>query len=272
METQYVRSATGSDEKKVIEIRETEFYKKEYSESFVRKWDELIDWERRQAGEGEFFIEALQSRGVEDILDVATGTGFHSINLLRAGFNVVSVDGNLNMLAQASKNGKMHGYKMHCVNADWRFLSSKLEERFDAVICLGNSFTHLFSERDRRRALAEYYSMLRPNGVLVLDQRNYDSILDNGFSTKHKYYYCGKNVVAEPIYIDDGLTRFKYVFADKSEFYLNMFPLRKEYLKRLLLESGFQDVETFGDFQKNYDDNDCDFFVHIVEKYYRNLC
>ncbi len=270
MTTEYVQFSESLADKHVIEIRETEFYKQEYSESFVSKWDELIDWERRQVGEGNFFIEKLRQRGVEDILDVATGTGFHSINLLRAGFNVVSVDGNPNMLTQANKNSAKHGCTMRSVNADWRFLSSEIEERYDAVICLGNSFTHLFSEMDRRRALAEYYSMLRPNGILVIDQRNYDSILDNGFSSKHKYYYCGENVVAEPIYIDDGLTRFKYSFADKSEFYLNMFPLRKKYLQQLMQESGFQQIETFGDFQANYNENDCDFFVHIVEKKYPN--
>ncbi len=270
MVTEYVQFEERITDRQVIDIRETEFYKQEYSENFAKKWDELIDWERRQAGEANFFIEELQKRGVRDILDVATGTGFHSINLLRAGFDVVSVDGNPNMLAQAKKNAARHNCKMNCVHADWRFLSSEIEDRYDAVICLGNSFTHLFSEKDRRRALAEYYSMLRPNGILVIDQRNYDSILDNGFSSKHKYYYCGKNVVAEPVYIDDGLTRFKYSFADKSEFFLNMYPLRKKYLQRLMLESGFQFIETFGDFQANYDANECDFFVHVVEKDYRN--
>ena len=57
--------------------------------------------------------------------------------------------------------------------------------KYDAIICLGNSFTHLFSERDRRRALAEFYACLRHDGVLILDQRNYDSILDHGFASKH---------------------------------------------------------------------------------------
>ena len=33
-------------------------------------------------------------------------------------------------------------------------------------------------------------------------------ILDDGFSTKHKYYYCGDQVTAEPDYVDDSLARF----------------------------------------------------------------
>jgi hypothetical protein len=60
--------------------------------------------------------------------------------------------------------------------------------------CLGNSFTHLFKERDRCKALAEFYAVCAYDGLLVLDQRNHDSILDDGYSTDHAYHYCGESV------------------------------------------------------------------------------
>jgi SAM-dependent methyltransferase len=107
---------------------------------------------------------------------------------------------------------------------------------------------------------------LKHNGVLILDQRNYDAIIDHGFSTKHKYYYCGEKVVAEPEYVDEGLCRMKYNFPDGSSFTLNMFPLRKNYTRKLLLEAGFQRVRTYGDFQETYQESEPDFFVHIAEK------
>jgi len=137
-------------------------------------------------------------------------------------------------------------------------------------VCLGNSFTHLFSERDRRKALAEFYAMLKHDGVLIIDQRNYDSILGNGFSSTRAYYYCGEAVKAEPEYIDEGLVRFRYTFPDESVYYLNMFPVRKNYVRRLLREVGFQRIETYGDFQETYSDGDPDFFIHIAEKAYRS--
>ena len=65
-------------------IRETDHYKQEYVEAFVDKWDELIDWEARTAGEGKFFADLLRQRGVQRVLDVATGTGFHSVSLKKA--------------------------------------------------------------------------------------------------------------------------------------------------------------------------------------------
>lgn len=254
-----------------VKQRETDNYAQEYIKGFVDKWDELIDWESRAAAEGDFFIRTLKKHGVRKVLDVATGTGFHSVRLLEAGFEVVSADGSPEMLVKAFENGRRRGHILRTVQADWRWLNRDVHGEYDAIICLGNSFTHMFEERDRRKALAEYYAMLKHDGLLILDQRNYDNILDNGFSTKHTYYYCGDNVKAEPEHVDEGLARFRYDFPDDSSYYLNMFPLRKSYMRRLMQEVGFQKVETFGDFQETYRDEEPDFFIHVAEKSYDSL-
>ncbi len=260
-----LQQSFGSDP---VKVRETDHYQHEYVESFVDKWDELIDWDSRAESEGTFFIDILKERGVKRVLDVATGTGFHSVRLIEAGFDVVSADGSPEMLVKAFENGRKRGHILRTVQADWRWLNRDVHGVFDAVICLGNSFTHLFSEHDRRKTLAEFYAALSHDGMLLLDQRNYDSILDHGFSSKHKYYYCGDNVSAEPEHVDEGLARFKYSFPDGSEFHLNMFPLRKNYSRRLMQEVGFQHIETYGDFKETYKETEPDFFVHVAEKLY----
>jgi SAM-dependent methyltransferase len=249
-----------------IAIRNSDHYFLEYAQSFASKWDDLIDWKRRAESEGDFFINTLKDRGKHSILDAATGTGFHSVRLLKAGFDVVSADGSADMLLQAFQNGGRYGVVLKAVHADWRYLTRDLYGQYDAIICLGNSFTHLFHESDRRKALAEFYAMLAHDGVLVLDQRNYDAMLDKGFQCKHKYYYCGQNVRAEPEYLDDGLARFAYTFSDNSKYYLNMCPIRKDYVRSLMYQVGFQQVETYGDFQEDFHEDDPDFFIHVAEK------
>lgn len=252
-----------------LEVRDTDHYQMEYVHEFVNKWDALIDWEAREENENKFFINELKSRGKQKILDVATGTGYDSVKLLKHGFEVTSVDGSPHMLAKAFENARKRGKILQTVQADWRWLNKDVHSKFDAAICLGNSFTHLFNENDRRKALAEFYATLRHDGILILDHRNYDSILDHGFDSKHTYYYAGDNVKAEPEHMDEGLARFKYEFPDKSTFHLNMFPLRAEYVRKLLKDVGFQTVTTYGDFQETYKDKDPDFIVHIAEKTYR---
>jgi glycine/sarcosine N-methyltransferase len=251
------------------EVRNTSHYQAEYVKNFVERWDELIDWEARAEGEGRFFIDKLKQLGKVSILDAATGTGFHSVQLLKAGFNVTSADGNAQMLVKAFDNAREQGHVLRTVHADWRWLNRDVEDQlFDAVICLGNSFTHLFEEHDRRRALAEFYAVLKHDGVLIIDQRNYDKILDDGFSTKHKYYYCGEKVSAQPIHVDEGLARFEYTFEDGAKHHLNMFPLRKDYLRGLISDAGFQRIDTYGDFQSGNSASDADFYIHVAHKDY----
>jgi len=75
----------------------------------------------------------------------------------------------------------------------------------------------------------------------------------------------------EPEYVDDGLARFRYQFPDDSVFHLNMFPLRLNYIKRLMKEVGFQKIETYGDFLETQEPHDVhapDYYIHIAEKKY----
>lgn len=254
-----------------LSVRKTDQYRAEYVKTFVEKWDELIDWDARAESEGKFFIDILKSRNKKQILDVATGTGFHSVQLIKAGFDVTSADGNAAMLAKAFENARNRKIILRTVQADWRWLNRDVHNKFDAIICLGNSFTHLFKDSDRRRALAEFYAALKHDGILIIDQRNYDNILDEGFSTKHTYYYCGEKILAEPEHVDDGLARFRYKFPDGAEYKLNMFPLRKNYTRNLITEAGFQSVRTYGDFQETFQESAPDFYIHVAEKAYKDV-
>ena len=66
-------------------------------------------------------------------------------------------------------------------------------EGFDAIICMGNSFAHLpdFSgdQQEQRRAIANFHSLLKPGGILVIDHRNYDYILEHGNAPTKNIYY-----------------------------------------------------------------------------------
>ena len=78
--------------------------------------------------------------------------------------------------------------------------------------------------------------------------------------------YCGKNVSAHPVYVDEGLARFEYAYQDGEKYHLNMFPLRRNYFCDLINDAGFQKIETFGDFKESYQESKVDFFVHIAHK------
>ena len=68
---------------------------------------------------------------------------------------------------------------------------------FDVVLCLGNSFAHLpdfeGTKHNQKLTLSNLFAMVKPGGILVLDHRNYDVILDTGSAPVQNVYY--KDVV-----------------------------------------------------------------------------
>ena len=67
------------------------------------------------------------------------------------------------------------------------------EEGYDAILCMGNSFAHLpdyyGDHRDHIVAIKQFYNLLKPGGILLIDHRNYDYILDYGKAPPHNIYY-----------------------------------------------------------------------------------
>ncbi len=245
-----------------------DLYKEQYSSEFARRWDELIDWQRRAEAESNFFQDILKQHGVETVLDIACGTGFHSVTLKADGFEVTAADGAPNMLIQARENAQQFGIDdLRLVEAEWTRLGESFAgEQFDAVICLGNAFTHLFDEDDRLQTLTEVYQLLNKDGIAIIDQRNYDAILDNGFSSKHHSYYMGENVEVRPEELNDNLLKMRYQYEDGEVHFLTLCPIRQDYVTGLLLETGFCSVDRYGDFVEDYDFYEPDFVIQVARK------
>ena len=247
---------------------ESEIYQREYTDDFVRRWDNLIGWEGRAKGENGFFESILDQYNCKSVADIATGTGFHAIVLADQGYEVTATDGAEMMVEKTKENARQMDVTLsdaQCV--DWRELDTTFgHNKFDALLCLGNSFTHLFDEDDRRRALAAMMNVLKPGGVLVLDHRNYDKILDHGYDNKHQYYYVGSGVDAYPAHVQEDMVRFEYSYPDGNKFHLTMFPLRKAYVQKLMEETGFTEIHRYGDFERKYDPESVDFLQVVARK------
>ena len=245
-----------------------DIYKEQYSLEFAGRWDELIDWQRRADAENNFFQNILNEHGVRTVLDIACGTGYHVVTLAADGFDVTGADGAPNMLAQARANARRLGMgDARLVEAEWTRLSDAfVGERFDAVICLGNAFTHLFAESDRVQTLNQVYRLLNDGGIAIIDQRNYDAILDNGFSSKHQSYYLGETVRVSPEEMTEEILKMRYEYVDGAVHYLTICPIRQDYVTGLLRKAGFRSIERYGDFAAGYDFYEPDFVIQVAKK------
>lgn len=108
----------------------------------------------------------LEANSCRRILDVACGTGRMMAILEEKGYEVTGLDLSQEMLdiARTRCAGKL-------LRQDMREM--RVEEPFDALLCLGRSFGYMLTDEDARRALEGFNRALRDGGILILD--NFDA-------------------------------------------------------------------------------------------------
>jgi len=138
-------------------------------------YDRFVNWEGRLAHEMPFFERLFQEHGVERVLDAACGTGQHALALARRGYDVVGADLSAPMIERARQNAAAAGLDVAFVVAGLGDLA-RLGENLDAVLCLGNSLPHLLTAAEVADALVDFAAVLRPGGLLVIQNRNLDRV------------------------------------------------------------------------------------------------
>lgn len=239
-------------------------YANQYPRDFVSRWDELIDWQKRSAGEGTFFVDLLNKAGVFKVIDVSTGSGFHAVQLRKAGFYMVACDGSATMIDRAEANLRKHGLTIPLRQSDWLELDSQVLGTFDAVLCLGSSLCHVFDESTRHEVLKRFRSLLKPGGLLIVDQRNFQAIRAGRFKSSGRYYYCGTTAHVGLGEVTDQVCEFVYTFSDNASFRLRVYPILPAQLRAEIELADFSVPQSYGDFRPIYDVINSDFIIHTA--------
>jgi SAM-dependent methyltransferase len=124
---------------------------------------------------------ALRALGEGDaVLDAACGIGLDAVALARRGMDVTAADANEAMVEATRAGLAAAGLDAAVVHAPWAELPRRVgEDRFDAVLCTGNSLAHA-DAAGVRGALAAFWRVLRPGGLLVVDTHRWESVLAAG--------------------------------------------------------------------------------------------
>ena len=196
---------------------------------------------------------AASLAGVEppaDILDAPTGFGRHALPLAKLGFHVVGVDRSEVQLAEARRMaGDVEWPRW--MQADFRDLPLDAES-FDAVLCLFTSIGYRGEEGDRQ-AFGEYFRVLRPGAVLVVEclhrdrlmaifqERSWDPLPDDAVLLEERRFdYLNGEIETDHTYLAVGERR-------SITFHLRVYTATE--LAKLLVEIGFSEIECFGDFE-----------------------
>lgn len=258
----------------------------------AKVWEIFIgDKKSRTENYRNFLVEKLRDNGCKRVLDVACGTGVDSIMLLEEGFQVVSIDASDKMLKYALKERWNRRKEPTFDNwvieeANWLTLYDDIQhligDGFDAVICLGNSFAHLLDnygdQREQIQAIQNFEKCVKPGGLLLIDHRNYDSIMDSGATPAKSIYYNSSHtadIKTSVLYVarKPALVTMDYVISTGQgdgtcEFRLSYYPhqlaIFENILKRIFKNS--ESHELYGDFKSLDKVDNPAFYIHVVKK------
>jgi SAM-dependent methyltransferase len=116
--------------------------------------------------EVDFLRQQLSRDRFTRVLDICCGPGRHAGALAAAGYQVVGIDGNAHLIAQASAAHPAARF----IAMDMRELA-QMNQVFDAAICMWQSFGY-FDATTNDRILSDIASLLSPGGRLILDIYN----------------------------------------------------------------------------------------------------
>ena len=110
------------------------------------------------------------------VLDASCGTGINAAVLARRGFAVSATDGSEAMIAEAAARFRRERLTIPLRRCLWADLPATVEERFDVVLCVGNSLVHAAGRDAMVQALAGLRQMARPGGHVALDSRHWEKL------------------------------------------------------------------------------------------------
>ena len=127
-----------------------------------------------------FLQKYLPPRGV--ILDVGGGPGRYSLELCRAGYEVVLLDLSARLLALAkekfeSESTDVRRRLLEFVQGDIQDLSGFATDSFDAILCLGGPLTHIADEAGRFKAISELVRVAKPGAIVFIAVMGYLAVL-----------------------------------------------------------------------------------------------
>ena len=222
-------------------------------------YDRFVNWPSRLEAELPLIERELEAIGARRIMDAACGTGMHAIALAQRGYQVAAADLSAGMVEQGQANAAAAGVDIDFRVAGFGELAEQASQQFDAVLCLGNSLPHVLTPEGLRCTLEDFAACLRPDGLLLVQNRNFDAVLSerDRWMAPQAYREPGTEWLFLRFYDfePDGRLAFNLVTLrreDGGQWHqragsTRLWPLRQEELKMALNAVGFVEISLWGD-------------------------
>ena len=133
-------------------------------------YDALVNWPKRLATEEPFYRSLFEQANARSVLDVACGNGHHLAMFNSWGLHSVGADVSPEMIEFCRRRfGQTESLHWMVCSFDE---PHDTDERFDAVICVGNSLALAPDLATAEQAVRQMLAALRPGGVCVIQVLN----------------------------------------------------------------------------------------------------
>jgi glycine/sarcosine N-methyltransferase len=223
-----------------------------FYDALAPDYDTMTGFEKRFVQERPFFRVLVERFKIKSALDAGCGSGFHSLLLAQLGVQVTGVDISAEMLRRVEQHARDLNVHVKALRGTFQELDRVVRGRFDAVFSLGNSLPHILTLKELTRALRNFGSLLNPQGILFVQNLNYDRILAKRDRVQSSKEIGNKTFVRFYDYDEKGIL-FNILTLDKSKGTVEQKletvrlrpPLQDELLK-CLVDTGFSDIQSFG--------------------------
>lgn len=197
------------------------------------------------------------------ILDCSCGIGTQTLGLAGLNYSMSGSDLSPLEVRRARCEGLARGYDIEFRTDDMRQLSAAPSKHYGAILCMGNSISHLETEVEVRQAVENMNRKLTDGGLVIFGIRNYDLALgERETSSKPSFFNDGANrrIVH---YVWDWVDDRSYIFhvyitlQNDGQWLVHHFAghnraLLTQELVGLLKESGFKNVEVLPSNETGY--------------------
>ncbi len=184
------------------------------------------------------------------VLDMACGTGRHSILFAEKDFNVTAVDLSSNLLSVAKISAEETGVKINFIQSDLRHFS--ITTKFSLAVNLFTSFGYFEDDEENYKIFRNAYNFLTAPGYFVLDYFNRHNIEQNLVSESVENIF-GETIIQRRSILGDRVVKQILVRDNGSEknYYESVRMFSKDELFSALLKCGFRINKYFGDSSGN---------------------
>ena len=149
----------------------------DFYNNIADNYDEMTNLNRRLDNIEHFVVRIKEKYDIKSALDAACGTGIYTIKMAQKGIDAVGADISAGMIEKAKILAAKSNVGPRWINCSMQELSGHINEKFDVILCLGNSIPHILNMDELDQTFEGFAQLLQPNGTVLIGLLNYSKIL-----------------------------------------------------------------------------------------------